>query len=134
LHFDSELRRPPGTRNKKTERIFKDLEARGDRDPADLLSSIVTNEKEPTDLRVRAADMLMPYKYGKRVQYPHLALLKDPIEVPNFTTVEEAENFLADISQRAGRGELELQAAIDVSTLVRNWPLSKHARTGLHLG
>ena len=50
---------PPGTRNKKTEKIFKDLEAQGDKGPGDLLSSIVTNEKEPTDLRVRAADMLI---------------------------------------------------------------------------
>jgi hypothetical protein len=59
--------RVPGTRNKRTEEVFLRLEARGDLDPADLLSSIVTNQKESTELRVQAANMLMPYKYGKTV-------------------------------------------------------------------
>jgi hypothetical protein len=77
--------------------------------------------------------MLMPYKYGKMGTIPPPRFVEEPIEVPNFTTVEEAENFLADIAQRAGRGELELQSATDVSNLVRNWLLSKHAKTGLDL-
>jgi hypothetical protein len=125
--------RPVGTRNKKTERIFRELEKRGDKDPADFLSSIVTNEGEPKDLRVRAPDMLLPYKYGKMGTIPPPRFVEEPIEVPDFQTVEEAEDFLADIAKRAGAGELELQSATDVSNLVRNWLLSKHARTGLDL-
>jgi hypothetical protein len=53
--------------------------------------------------------------------------------VPGFETVEEAENFLADMSRRAGTGEFELQSAIDVSTLVRNWIISRNDRTELEL-
>ena len=125
--------RPPGTRNKKTEKIFKELEDRGDKDPADLLPSIVTNDKEPTELRVRAADMLMPYKYGKRGTIPPPRCVEEAIDVPDFATIEQAEYFLASISKRAGSGELELQSALDISTLVRNWIFSKHARTGLDI-
>ena len=39
--------RRPGSRNKRTAEIFHRLENRGDLDPADLLSSIVTNNQEP---------------------------------------------------------------------------------------
>jgi hypothetical protein len=57
--------RKVGSRNKRTEEIFNRLEARGDLDPADLLSSIVTDQQEPKELRIQAAGLLMPYKYSK---------------------------------------------------------------------
>src|SRR6516164_7114840 len=57
--------RRPGSRNKRTAEIFNRLENRGDLDPADLLSSIVTNNQEPKELRIQAAGLLMPYKYSK---------------------------------------------------------------------
>ena len=41
--------------------------------------------------------------------------------------------FLAMLSQRAGAGELELQSALDVSTLVKNWILSKQSSEELEL-
>ena len=53
-----------GSRNKRTAEIFNRLETRGDIDPADLLSSIVTNPQEQQELRIQAAGLLMPYKYG----------------------------------------------------------------------
>jgi hypothetical protein len=124
--------RPKGSRNKRTEKIFEELEARGDKDPIDVLSDIVTNGTSP-ELKVQAANILAPYKHSKRGALPPPRFVEEPIEVPNFSTVEEAEAFLADIAQRAGKGELELQSATDVSNLVRNWLPSKHARTGLDL-
>jgi hypothetical protein len=57
--------RRPGSRNKRTAEIFTRLENRGDLDPADLLSSIVTNNEEPKELRMQAAGLLMPHKYSK---------------------------------------------------------------------
>jgi hypothetical protein len=41
--------------NKRTAEIFNRLENRGDLDPADLLSSIVTSNQEPKELRIQAA-------------------------------------------------------------------------------
>jgi hypothetical protein len=52
--------RPRGSRNRRTKEIFDRLEERGDLDPADLLSPIVTNTEEPKELRIQAAGMLMP--------------------------------------------------------------------------
>ena len=59
-----------GSRNKRTAEIFHRLENRGDLDPADLLSSIVTNNEEPKELRIQAAKGLegvqMPAQGAKR--------------------------------------------------------------------
>jgi hypothetical protein len=124
--------RPVGTRNKRTEKIFQELEARGDKDPIDVLSDIVTNATSP-ELKVQAANILAPYKHSKRGTLAPPRFVEEAIEVPEFQTIDEAEAFLADISQRAGKGELELQSALDISTLVRNWIFAKHARTGLDI-
>jgi hypothetical protein len=51
----------------------------------------------------------------------------------NFKSVQEALDFLASISQRAGAGELELQSANDVSNLVRNWIMGVTAQDELQL-
>jgi hypothetical protein len=125
--------RPPGTRNKKTARIFQALEARGDKDPAEFLSSIVTDEKEPKDLRVRCADALLPYKYGKMGTIPAPRFVADPIEVPTFQSIDQAEDYLAEIPQRVGRGELDFQSALDFSNMVRNWIEAKLAHTNTDL-
>jgi hypothetical protein len=59
------LGRPKGSRNKRTTKILDRLAERGDLDPADFLSSIVTNESEDKELRVQAAGMLIPYMHPK---------------------------------------------------------------------
>jgi hypothetical protein len=119
--------RVPGTRNKRDAEIWRKLEARGDKDPAELLSEIAANEKDPKELRAQAANMLLPYKYSKRGTLQPPRVIEESIDVPDFTSVEQAEDFLASISRRAGTGELELQSALDISTLVKNWILAKHA-------
>jgi hypothetical protein len=52
--------RPRGSHNKRTAEIYYGLAERGDLDPADFMSSIVTNPDKPDELRVQAANMLMP--------------------------------------------------------------------------
>jgi hypothetical protein len=94
--------RVPGTRNKRDAEIWCKLEARGDKDPAELLSEIVTNENDPKELRAQAANMLLPYKYSKRGTLPPPRFVEESIDVPDFTSVEQAEDFLASISHRAG--------------------------------
>ena len=113
--------RPPGSRNKRTEAIWGTLEARGDLDPADYLSSLVTNPNASPEVRVTAANYLLPYKYSKRGTSVAPRFVDEFIPVPDFTNVQEAQNFLADIARRAGGGELELQCANDISNLVKNW-------------
>src|SRR5215831_932659 len=88
-----------GSRNKRTEEIFNRLEDRGDKDPADLLSEIVTNENETKELRVQAANFLMPYKYGKRGSLPPARFVDElQLDIPSeFSHVSDAETFLARI-------------------------------------
>jgi hypothetical protein len=57
----------------------------------------------------------------------------DPSDIPDFQYVEQAEDFLANIAKRSGAGELELQAALDISTLVRNWIIFKNNSIELEL-
>jgi hypothetical protein len=113
--------RTPGTRNKRDAEIWSRLEARGDLDPADFLSSVVTNTKETSELRTQAANMLMPYKYGKRGAIPPPRFVVDLIAVPNFTSVEVAEAYLASLPVMLGKGELDSQTALELSQLIRNW-------------
>jgi|SRR6516164_9866871 hypothetical protein len=75
-----------GSRNKRTAEIFNRLENRGDLDPADLLSSIVTNNQEANELRIQAAGLLMPYKYGKHGSIPPLRYNDEPIQLPEPAT------------------------------------------------
>jgi hypothetical protein len=57
--------RPPGARNKSSYELRERLKARGDIDPAEFLSSLVSNEDEPKELRVAASNVLMPYYHSK---------------------------------------------------------------------
>jgi hypothetical protein len=54
---------PKGSRNKRTEELFNILEGRGDKDPIDYLSDVVTNGKDAV-LRTQAANYLLPYKHS----------------------------------------------------------------------
>jgi hypothetical protein len=125
--------RKPGTRNKRTEEIFSRLEARGDKDPADFLSEVVTSESEPKELRVQAANFLMPYKYGKRGVIPVARFIPDQIEVPDFQTVAQAEAYLASIPVLFGKGEIDSQSALELSQLTKNWLDAIYARQDYEL-
>jgi hypothetical protein len=132
-HTNNPNGRPVGSRNRRTNEIFNRLEARGDLDPADHLSSIVTDPNKPAELRAQAANFLMPYKYSKRGTLQAPRYVEDAIAIPDFTNIQEAQNFLADIARRAGAGELELASANDISNLVKNWVLSVTAQDELQL-
>lgn len=115
--------RPPGARNKRTQEVLDLIQGRGDTDPLDALSNIVTTNKDPSVVST-AANMLAPYVHSKRGTIPPPRYVEDAISVPEFTSIQEAQNFLADIARRSGSGELELQCATDISNLVKNWILS----------
>src|SRR5215471_21264807 len=87
--------RRPGSRNRRTAEIFNRLENRGDIDPADLLSSIVTNTQEQQELRIQAAGLLMPYKYGKHGSIPPLRYVEYQIDVTEPQTIEQANKNIA---------------------------------------
>src|SRR5262245_9364847 len=113
-----------GSRNKRTAEIFNRLENRGDLDPADLLSSIVTNNEEPKELRIQAAGLLMPYKYGKHGSIPAPRYIDEPIQLPEPTTIEQANKNIAYISNLKAQGLIDLDFAnsliADNTTIANN--------------
>jgi hypothetical protein len=119
--------RQPGTRNKRTEAIWTKLEDRGDLDPIEYLSSLVTNEKTPPEQRIAAATALAPYRHSKcglTPQAPPLVYTTvPPLPHPACTDIRQAiENleFLAGL-RREGRLDMAAaDAAISDMRLVRD--------------
>ena len=116
--------RRPGSRNKRTAEIFNRLENRGDIYPADLLSSIVTNPQEQQELRIQAAGLLMPYKYGKHGSIPPLRYIDEPVQLPEPLTIEQATKNIAYISSLKAQGLIDLDFAnsliADNTTIANN--------------
>src|SRR5262245_16326988 len=123
--------RPKGSRNKRTSELFSRLETRGDTDPADLLSSIVTNNEEPNELRIQAAGLLMPYKYSKCGTAPVQVYIDVPLDIPEFTHLSDAEQYLAKVAALVAHGQLDFQAGQNLSALAKNWIDAQYAREEL---
>ena len=124
--------RPKGSVNKRTQEILDLIKERGDTDPLDALSHIITNNKDPS-IVAQAANILAPYVHSKRGTIPSPRFLPDLIEIPKFTSVSQAEDFLASIPTLLGRGELDSQSALELSTLTKNWLDSIYARQDYEL-
>src|SRR5262249_15762706 len=113
--------RPRGSRKKRNEEVWDEIEYRGDLDAGDLLSSIVTNNEEPKELRIQAAGLLMPYKYSKCGTAPVQVYIDVPMDTAEFTHLSDAEQFLAKVAALVARGELDIQTGLELSTLAKNW-------------
>jgi hypothetical protein len=110
--------RIPGVPNKRNanEELFHRLKARGDRDPADVLSEIASDQKAEANLRVAAANGLMPYKYSKRgltSEPVPLVFVIEPVQLPHAraASVPEVVENLQYLSDLRATGRLDLDAA-----------------------
>jgi hypothetical protein len=114
--------RPAGSRNRRTQEILDLIQGRGDKDPIDFLSEIISspNTYSP-ELKVTAANMLAPYVHSKRGTLPAPRFLPDLVVVPTFTSITHAEDYLASIPVLLGRGEIDSQTALELSQLTKNW-------------
>ena len=103
--------RKPGTRNRRTEELWGELEARGDIDPAVYLSSLVSDLTKPEELRTTAASYLLPYKYAKRQSVPSLRFIDEPLQLPVPTTIARARENITYISDLKAQGRLDIDTA-----------------------
>jgi hypothetical protein len=124
--------RPKGSRNRRTVEMFELLESRGDKDPIDFLSDYITHGKDD-NLKIQAANIVAPYKHSKQSTTPAPRFIPEPITVPNFQTIEEAENYLASLPVLLGKGEIDSQSALELSTLIKNWISAKFDHEELQL-
>ena len=99
--------RPRRSRNKRTQEILDLIQERGDKDPLDFLSEVISSENHYTvDQKISAANYLNPYLHSKRSVAPEPRFIREPIEVPVFQSIHEAESFLAALPARVARGEI----------------------------
>jgi hypothetical protein len=114
--------RPKGALNRRSFELENRLRERGDTDPADFLSSLITNQDESTELRAAASNYLLPYLYSKRGAMPPPRYIDDlQIDVTEFSNVSDAENFLQKIALLTAKGHLDIQSAQELSALVKAW-------------
>jgi hypothetical protein len=102
--------RPKGSPNKKNEELQSRLKARGDKDPADFLSEVVTNDKEPKELRVQAANMLLPYFYNKKgtIAPPPIPLfLEQQVTLQRPATTAQARDNIAYLTELKATGQID---------------------------
>jgi hypothetical protein len=116
--------RPPGSPNKRTNELRYRLQNRGDVDPADFCSAIVSNPNEPTELKLAAANYLLPYLYPKRGAVATPRYIDEPIQLPEPTTIEQANKNIAYISSLKAQGLIDLDFAnsliADNTTIANN--------------
>jgi len=124
--------RPLGSRNKRTKEVINQIIKSGNKDPLLTLSEISSNDPDSA-IRATAANMLAPYMHSKMQSTPAPRFIEEVVVVPDFPTMESAEDYLKEIPVLLGRGEIDSQTALELSTLVRNWILSIHARSELEL-
>jgi hypothetical protein len=124
--------RTPGSRNRRTQEILDLIQARGDKDPLDALSDLITKNEDPA-IVAQASNILAPYLHSKRSTTPAPRFFPEPVVVPTFTTIEQAEEYLAQIPVMLGNCSIDSQSALELSTLVRNWIEAKLAHTNTNL-
>jgi len=116
--------RPRGSANRRTDELSFRLKNRGDVDPADYCSQIVSSPNEPTELKLAAANYLLPYLYPKRGAVPTPRYIDEPIELPEPTTIEQANRNIAYISNLKAQGLIDLDFAnsliADNTTIANN--------------
>jgi len=119
-----------GSRRWRHREVFEEIKKLG---YTDALITLARIQHESTVLRVAAAAALAPYSHPKLQALSTPRFIENPIEVPEFTHVSDAEAFLAQIATLVARGELDIQSGLELSTLTKNWIDSKNNHTELDL-
>jgi hypothetical protein len=104
--------RPIGARNRVSGELRERLKSKGDKDPAEYLSEVVSDEKQPQELRIAASNVLMPYLYNKLAPIappPTLILLEERVILPHPrpTTLAEARENIAYLSELKAAGQID---------------------------
>jgi hypothetical protein len=116
-----------GPRERRRHEVFKLIKGLGHQDALMTLSTIQHDDKIDPGLRIAAASALAPFCHPKLQATPTPRYV-DPIEVPDFTSVEIAEAFLGKIAVLVARGELDIQSGLELSTLTKTWLDTQYER------
>ena len=120
-----------GPRERRRKEVFQIIKDLGHKDALETLSYLQHNEQIEPGLRIAAASALAPYCHPKMQATPTPRFVECQIEVPEFTHLSHAEQFLAKIAALVARGELDIQTGLELSTLAKNWIDAQYAREEL---
>jgi len=120
-----------GPRERRRKEVFQIIKDLGHKDALETLSYLQHNEQIEPGLRIAAASALAPYCHPKMQATPTPRFVECQIEVPEFTHLSHAEQFLAKIAALVARGELDIQTGLELSTLAKNWIDAHYAREEL---
>src|SRR5262249_53132647 len=99
-------------------------------DPLITLSEISSNDPDSA-IRATAANMLAPYMHSKMQSTPAPRFVEESFDIPTFTHISDAEQFLARIAALVSGGSLDIQTGLELSTLAKNWIDAQYAREEL---
>ena len=119
-----------GGRQRRHREVFDEIKKLGHRDALITLSQI-QHETQDVSLKIAAAAALAPYCHPKMQSTPTPRFIDLQIEVPEFTHVSDAENFLAKIALIVARGHLDIQSGHELSALVKTWIDTQYAKDEL---
>jgi hypothetical protein len=100
-------------------------------DALETLSTIQNNPNEDPQIRVAAASSLAPYMHPKLQSTPTPRYVELQIDVPEFTNVSVAEDFLARILSLVAKGHLDIQQGRELAALAKMYIDSQYARDEL---
>jgi hypothetical protein len=121
--------RPVGSQNKIISEVYRIYKERGYRHPAIYCADVYEDEREPKERRDEMAKAALTWFPKEKFRAHH----HYDIEVPEFQSIQDAENFLARLPVLLGRCEIESQLALELSTLTKNWIDAKYDRDKLQL-
>jgi hypothetical protein len=125
--------RPPDARRPRTQAALSVMDERGDRDSLEIASEIANNENHPIEARAPYIKLVVDHTHSKPAATPPLRYINQPFEIDTFETEEQAEKFLAHVLMLVARGQQDIQSALDLHTLTRNWINSKRDREELQI-
>src|SRR5215472_13429422 len=120
-----------GPRERRRKEVFEIIKNLGHKDALETLSYLQHNEQIEPGLRIAAAAALAPYCHPKMQSTPTPRYIDLQLDVPEFTHVSDAENFLAKIALLCAKGHLDIQSAQELSGLVKLWIDSQYAKEEL---
>jgi hypothetical protein len=83
--------------------------------------SQIQHETQDVSLKIAAAAALAPYAHPKLQSIPTPRFIDNPIDVPDFTSVEVARDFIATVTVRVARGELDFQSGQELVAMAKTW-------------
>src|SRR5215472_8571248 len=110
-----------GPRDRARRQVFDTIKNLGHNDALVTLSYLHHNEQIDPAIRVAAASALAPYCHPKMQSTPTPRYIDVQLDVPEFTHVSDAENFLAKIALLVARGHLDIQQGQELQGLVTAW-------------